>query len=83
VTVIVRETDRYGRLVGEVFLPDRRSLNQELGRAGLVWWYRQSKSSTAVFCVQRALQDVHAEVAGSEIDEGKEGKGIEGDGWEV
>jgi micrococcal nuclease len=39
VTVIVRDTDRYGRLVGEVLLPDGRSLNQELVRAGMAWWY--------------------------------------------
>jgi len=41
VTVDVRATDRYGRLVGEVRLPDGRSLNQELVRAGMAWWYRQ------------------------------------------
>jgi endonuclease YncB( thermonuclease family) len=41
VTVRVHDTDRYGRLVGEVVLPDGRSLNQELVRAGLAWWYRQ------------------------------------------
>jgi len=41
VTVIVRATDHYGRLVGEVLLPDGRSLNQELVKAGMAWWYRQ------------------------------------------
>jgi endonuclease YncB( thermonuclease family) len=41
VTVRVQDTDRYGRLVGEVLLPDGRSLNQELVRAGLAWWSRQ------------------------------------------
>jgi len=41
VTVAIRDTDRYGRLVGEVLLPDGRSLGQELVRAGLAWWYRQ------------------------------------------
>ena len=41
VTVIIYDTDQYGRLVGEVLLPDRRSLNQELVRAGMAWWYRQ------------------------------------------
>jgi micrococcal nuclease len=41
VTVTVRDTDRYGRLVGEVLLPDGRSLNQELVKAGMAWWYRQ------------------------------------------
>ena len=40
VTVVVRDTDRYGRLVGEVLLPDGRSLNQELVKAGMAWWYK-------------------------------------------
>jgi micrococcal nuclease len=41
VMVVVQTTDRYGRLVGEVLLPDGRSLNQELVQAGMAWWYRQ------------------------------------------
>jgi endonuclease YncB( thermonuclease family) len=41
VTVQVKDTDRYGRPGGEVLLADGRSLNQELVRAGLAWWYRQ------------------------------------------
>src|SRR2546428_10899040 len=40
VTVAIRDTDRYGRLVGEVLLPNGRSLGHELVRAGLAWWYR-------------------------------------------
>ena len=34
VTVMVHATDRYGRIVGEVLLPDGRSLSQELVKAG-------------------------------------------------
>lgn len=41
VTVVVRTTDRYGRTVGEVLLPDGMSLNRELVRTGYAWWYRQ------------------------------------------
>jgi micrococcal nuclease len=44
VTVVVHTTDRYGRLVGEVLLPDGRSLSHELVRGGLAWWYRQYAS---------------------------------------
>jgi micrococcal nuclease len=42
-TVTVRTTgrDRNGRLLGEVVLPDGRSLNQELVRAGYAWWFRK------------------------------------------
>jgi endonuclease YncB( thermonuclease family) len=41
--VTVREagSDRYKRTLGEVMLEDGRSLNHELVRAGLAWWYRQ------------------------------------------
>ena len=42
-TVKVREKDRdrYGRTVGEVIIEDGRSLNRELVRAGLAWWYQR------------------------------------------
>jgi len=35
------DTDRYGRMVANVYLPEGRMLNQELVRAGLAWWYRR------------------------------------------
>jgi micrococcal nuclease len=41
VTVRVAGHDRYGRLLGDVALPDGRSLNQELVRAGFAWWFRK------------------------------------------
>jgi micrococcal nuclease len=41
VTVHVRGTDRYGRFVADVLLPDGSSLNRELVRAGLAWHYVQ------------------------------------------
>ena len=41
VTVEVRDHDRYGRTVGEVYLPDGKSLNRELVRNGYAWWYRR------------------------------------------
>jgi micrococcal nuclease len=42
-TVMVRVSgrDRDARLLGEVILPDGRSLNQELVRAGFAWWFRR------------------------------------------
>ena len=39
VTVRGHGKDRYGRLLGEVVLPDGRSLNRELVAAGMAWHY--------------------------------------------
>jgi endonuclease YncB( thermonuclease family) len=41
VTIARRDTDRYGRMVAEVVLPDGRSLNRELVRGGFAWWFRR------------------------------------------
>lgn len=41
VTVKTRAKDRYGRTLAVILLPNGRSLNQELLRVGLAWWYRQ------------------------------------------
>jgi endonuclease YncB( thermonuclease family) len=41
VTVRATGRDRNGRLLGEVVLPDGRSLNQELVRAGYAWWFKK------------------------------------------
>ena len=41
VTVRVNGRDRYRRTIAEIVLPDGRSLNQELVRAGYAWWYRR------------------------------------------
>jgi endonuclease YncB( thermonuclease family) len=40
-TVRVQTTDRYGRIVGVVTLPDGKNLNWDLVDAGLAWWYRK------------------------------------------
>ncbi len=46
VLVQVVGRDRYGRPLAQVTLPDGRSLNQELLKAGLAWWFRRySKNS--------------------------------------
>jgi endonuclease YncB( thermonuclease family) len=41
VRVLPRDRDRYGRTIAEVELPDGKSLNRELVRLGLAWWYRK------------------------------------------
>jgi micrococcal nuclease len=41
VTIHPLNTDRYGRTIADVTLPDGTVLNQELVRLGLAWWYRK------------------------------------------
>lgn len=45
VSVEVIETDRYGRTVGIVHLPNGDILNEELLKAGLAWHYKQYDQS--------------------------------------
>ena len=42
-----KDTNRYGRTVPEVILPDGRSLNREMVRVSLAWWYREYASHDA------------------------------------
>ena len=39
VTVQTYGLDKYGRTIGDVYLPDGTLLNKELVNAGLAWWY--------------------------------------------
>ena len=41
VKVLTRDTDRFGRTVAEVVLPDGRNVNHEMVKAGYAWWFRQ------------------------------------------
>lgn len=41
VTVYREKRDRYGRRLAEMLLSDDCSLNQELIKAGLAWWFRK------------------------------------------
>jgi len=41
VQVIQHDTDRFGRMVADILLPDGRTLNKELVRSGNAWWYSQ------------------------------------------
>ena len=40
VKVKIESRDQYGRNVGEIILPDGRSLNRLLVFSGFAWWYR-------------------------------------------
>jgi endonuclease YncB( thermonuclease family) len=55
VTVQVDTVDRYGRTVGEVFLPDGSNLNKQIVGAGYAWQYkRYSKDSEYADLEERA-----------------------------
>lgn len=54
VTVRWRETDRYDRILGTVFV-DRTNVNLEQVRAGLAWFYRQYQSDLSP--ADRSLYD--------------------------
>jgi endonuclease YncB( thermonuclease family) len=57
--VTVRETgrDRYGRTLGEVILPDGRSLNEELLKAGLAWWFRKYSKAVRLEELERQARE--------------------------
>lgn len=59
VTVLVETTDRYGRTVGKVILPDGRNLNKELVRAGYAWWYRKYSSDSTLGELEEEARTAH------------------------
>jgi len=48
VVVVVKDVDRYGRIVGDVKLKDGRDLGRELLRAGLAWYYHRYANDPAL-----------------------------------
>lgn len=60
VKVLIKDKDRYGRSVGEVILEDGRSLNRELIKAGLAWWYYRYSSDESLNQLQ--TQAKHAKL---------------------
>jgi len=48
VSVNVTDTDRYGRSIGDITLPDGRNLNREVVRAGYAWHYVKYSDDTSL-----------------------------------
>lgn len=48
VSVYVNDTDRYGRSIGEIILPDGKNLNREIVKAGYAWWYWKYSSDATL-----------------------------------
>ena len=71
VEVIVRDQDRYGRTIADVWQPDERSPNHELVRAGVAWWFRRYSTDVTLAAAEaegRAVRrglwtDAHSVVA--------------------
>jgi micrococcal nuclease len=59
VSVRVRDHDRYRRTVGDVILPDGRSLNEELVRAGFAWWYRRYSRDRKLAHLEQEAREAH------------------------
>jgi len=49
VMVVPHSTDRYGRIVADVMLPEGRSLNKALLSAGWAWWYSEYAPNATEF----------------------------------
>lgn len=56
VTVAAEDTDRYGRIIGEVILPDGRSLNREIVKEGYAWWYRKYSRDVSIGYLEEAAK---------------------------
>lgn len=57
VTVRPFGTDRYGRTIADVTLPDRRLLNRELVAAGLAWHYRRYSDDETLASLERRARE--------------------------
>jgi endonuclease YncB( thermonuclease family) len=60
VKVEAKGQDRYGRTIGDVFLPDGRNLNHEIVQAGFAWWFRKYAPN------DKALERIESEAPGSQ-----------------
>jgi len=59
VTIRPETTDRYGRTVAAVILPDGRDLSQELLRAGMAIWYQKYSTDTELRDIEAAAKARH------------------------
>ena len=56
VSVEVKDTDRYGRTIGIITLPDGKILNEELLKAGLAWHYKHYDKSEKYASLENQAQ---------------------------
>ncbi|MFH1563490.1 MAG: thermonuclease family protein [Nitrospirota bacterium] len=56
VTIKGHGKDKYGRTMGDVFLPNGTCLNKELVKQGLAWWYRQYSNDSEIEQLEQAAR---------------------------
>jgi micrococcal nuclease len=56
--VTVREfgKDQYGRVIADIITPEGKSLNHELVREGLAWWYRKHSQDQSLGTLEELAQ---------------------------
>jgi endonuclease YncB( thermonuclease family) len=59
VTVHVKGRDRNGRILANVILPDGRTLNHELVRAGFAWWFRRYSTDQTLEALEAEARAAH------------------------
>jgi len=57
VIVKIMDTDRYGRAIGLVALPNGKTLNKELLKAGLAWHYKHYDQSKEYADLENSAKD--------------------------
>jgi len=56
IRVVVRDTDRYGRTVGDAYLSDGTHVNAEIVRAGYAWQFRQYSTDPDISKLEQAAR---------------------------
>jgi len=57
IRVVVRDTDRYGRTVGDAYLTDGTHVNAEIVRAGFAWQFRQYSTDPEIGRLEQAARE--------------------------
>jgi endonuclease YncB( thermonuclease family) len=54
---IVQQSDRYGRVVADIILPDGTNLSEELVKAGLAWHYKHFSKSQVLADLEKEARE--------------------------
>lgn len=59
IRVVVRDKDRYGRTVGDAYLPDGTHVNAEIVRAGFAWQFTQYSTDPEIAHLEQMARRDH------------------------